>query len=216
MEDRRLSHTLPLYNSSLLQRHYNIILCTICVYIFLPLFSIPRAVSTRKPSERILGSYRLLPLADRPKIHTVLYNARLRAYTHIHRQTANGRRWRYNVSTAPRRRAVENGWIGHSDGSGGGIDSAGGARGHRRYCRPNHARLCRPPASASVPAAQAAASTLPARQPNHARLILYTSPPTTPRRDFHPYRSRPPSSPHPRPDPYYCVNTRRKRTPKKK
>lgn len=76
------------------------------------------------------------------------------------------------MSTTPRRRAVENRWIGHggssgSDGGGGGIDSTGSVRGHR-HCRLNHARLCRPPASASVVAASTHAPA------DCARFILYT------------------------------------------
>jgi len=58
------------------------------------------------------------------------------------------------VTTAPRRRAVENRWIGR----GGGIDSTGGAREHR-HCRLNRARLCQPPASASVAVATHASAS---------------------------------------------------------
>lgn len=70
------------------------------------------------------------------------------------------------MTTAPRRRVVENRWIGR----GGGIDSTGGAREHR-HCRLNRARLCRPPASASVAVATHASAS---------RARFQTTPPTPP------------------------------------
>lgn len=85
--------------------------------------------------------------------------------------------------TAPRRRAVENRWIGHR----GGIDSTGGAREHR-HCHLNRARLCRPPESASVAVAtHASADRARFQQPLLPNMRLSHS--TTPLPAHRPLRS---------------------------